>query len=81
MSDTKRVFTYEEMENIFEIGREIQYMFDHKTIEIEDSKEAFLYALQLAIEFEENFHETDDYYSDLYYFIVDKVADRFGVGD
>lgn len=81
MSDTKRVFTYEEMENIFEIGREIQYMIDHETIEVEDGKEAFLFALQLAIEFEEKFPETDDYYEDMYYFVVDKIADRFGVGD
>ena len=74
-----RVFNIQEIENMFEIGREIQYMIDHKTIEVEDSKEAYLFALQLAIEFEENFPETDDYYSDLYYFIVDKIKDRFGV--
>ena len=78
---SNRVFTYAEMENIFEIGREMQHMFNKKAIEIEDSKEAFLYALQLAIEFEENFPETDDYYSDLYEFIVDKIVDRFGVSD
>lgn len=76
---SNRVFTYEEMENIFEIGREIQYMIDHETIEVEEGKEAYLLALQLAIEFEEKFPETDDYYSDLYDFIADKIVDRFGV--
>lgn len=78
---SNRVFTYEEMENIFEIGREIQYMLDHNTIEAEDSKEIFLFAMQLAVEFEENFSETDDYYSDLYNFIVDRIVDRFGNAD
>ena len=75
---SNRVFTCEEMENIFEIGRQIQYMVDDEAIEIEDSKEAYLFALQLAIEFEEEHPDSDDYYFDLDNFMVGKIAERFG---
>lgn len=78
MSNVKYAFTTEEMENIFEIGRQIQVMIDTEEIEVEDSKEAYLFALQLAIDFEKEYPNTDDYYSDMYDFVVDKIADRFG---
>lgn len=77
----KKVFDSKEMENIFEIGREIQFMIDNEVIEIEDSQDAFALALQLAVEFEENFSETDDYYGDLIDFIQDNILDEFGVDD
>lgn len=76
---SNRVFNCEEMENMFEIGRQIQAMIDAEEIEVEDSKEAYSFALQLALEFEEEYPETDDYYADLYEFIVEKILDRFGV--
>lgn len=76
---TDRIFTIEEMENIFEIGRHIQYEIENEYIEIGDSKEAFLFALQLAIEFEKEFPETGDYYADLEEFIVDKITEAYGV--
>lgn len=76
-----KVFNSKEMENIFEIGREIQFMIDNEVIEIEDSTDAFVLALQLAVEFEEKFSETDDYYGDLIDFIQDKILDKFGVDD
>lgn len=76
---SKRVFNCEEMENMFEIGRQIQAMIDADEIEIEDSKEAYLFALQLSLEFEKEYSDTDDYYADLYEFVVEKILDRFGV--
>ena len=76
---SNRVFNCEEMENMFEIGRQIQAMVDADEIEIEDSKDAYLFALQLSLDFEKEHPETDDYYGDLYEFIVEKILDRFGV--
>ena len=35
-------FTINEMENIFEIGRHMQYMIDFGNIKVEDSKDAFV---------------------------------------
>lgn len=78
MSNMKYAFTTEEMENIFEIGRQIQAMIDTEEIEVEDSKEAYCFALQLAVDFEKEYPDSDDYYSDMYDFVVDKIAARFG---
>ncbi len=76
-----RIFTINEMENAFEIGRHIQGMIDCESIEIEDSKEAFVFALQLAIEFEKEYPETEDYYGDLEEFVTDKILEEFGVDE
>ena len=76
---SNRVFNCYEMENMFEIGRQIQAMVDAEEIEVEDSQEAYYFALQLALKFEEEHPETDDYYWDMYEFIVEKILDRFGV--
>lgn len=78
MSNVKYTFTTEEMENIFEIGRQIQVMIDTEEIEVEDSKEAYCFALQMAVDFEKEHPNSEDYYSDLYDFVVDKIASRFG---
>ena len=78
---SKKIFTIEEMENIFEIGRNSQGMIDNEEIEIEDSKDAFVFALQLATEFEMEYSATEDYYFDLDEFVIDKILDRFGVED
>lgn len=72
------IFTIAEMENIFEIGRQIQCMIDAEHIEVEDSKDVFMFALELAVEFEKEFADTQDYYADLYDFIVEKIFDKFG---
>lgn len=74
-----KAFTIEEMENIFEIGRNMQAMVDNEEIEIEDSKEAFLFALQLAVEFEKEHPDSDDYYNDLDEFVIDKILEEFKV--
>ena len=76
---TNNIFTIEEMENVFEIGRYIQGMMDADSIYVEDSKDAFTFALQLAIEFEKEYPETEDYYGDLEEFVTDKILDEFGV--
>lgn len=78
---TKNIFTIEEMENAFEIGRCIQDMIDREVIEVEDSKEAFVFALYLSTEFEKEYPDTDDYYGDLEEFIVGKIIDKFGVAE
>ena len=77
----KKMFTIEEMENIFEIGRNIEAMVYNEEIEIEDSKDAFTFALQLAIEFEKEHSDTEDYYFDLDEFVIDKILKEFGVED
>lgn len=76
---TKNIFTINEMENAFEIGRCIQDMIDREVIEVEDSKEAFAFSINLAMEFENECPDTDDYYNDLDEFIVGKIMDEFGV--
>ena len=75
----KDTFIAKEMENMFEIGRQIQTMVEKDEIEVEDSVEAFVFALQLAVEFEEEHPNSDDYYADIYEFSVEKILDRFGV--
>ena len=74
-----KTFSIEEMENIFEIGRNMQAMFDNDEIEIEDSKNAFMFALQFAVEFEKEYPDSDDYYNDLDDFVIDKILKEFKV--
>lgn len=76
-----KAFTINEMENIFEIGRNIQAMCDNEEIEIDDSKEAFNFAVGLAIEFEKEFPDTEEYYYDLDEFVNDKIFERFKIED
>ena len=75
----KKMFTIEEMENIFEIGRNMQAMYDLNDIKLEDSKDAFYYALKLAMEFEEKYCDTEDYYGDLDEFIRGKILEELKV--
>lgn len=76
-----RMYTINEMENAFEIGRHIQGMIDAESIEIEDSKEAFAVVLHLSLEFEKEYPDTDDYYADLEEFITEQILDVYGVED
>lgn len=75
----KSAFNLNEMENMFEIGGIMMSLVKDKKIEIEDSKDAFYYALTLAIDFEKEHADTEDYYSDLDEFVVDKILEEFGV--
>lgn len=75
----KSAFNLNEMENMFEIGGIIMSLVKDKKIEIEDSKDAFYYALTLAIGFENEHADTEDYYNDLDEFVVDKILEEFGV--
>ena len=74
-----KAFTINEMENIFEIGRKIQAMFDLDEIDIDDSKDAFNFAIGLAIEFEKEFPNTEEYYCDLDEFVEEKILERFRI--
>lgn len=74
-----KAFSIEEMENIFEIGRNMQAMFDNNEIEVKDSKDAFMFALQLAVEFEKEHPDSDDYYNELDDFVIDKISKEFKV--
>ena len=73
-----KTFSMNEMENIFEIGRAIQLAADEGEIEIFDSKGAFMYALELAMEFEKAYPDTETYYDDLDNFVTEKIAAKFG---
>ena len=75
------IFTIAEMENIFEIGRQMQCMIDAGHIYVDDSQEAFMFAMKLAVEFEKKFSDTQDYYTDLYNFMVEKIFDEYGKED
>lgn len=72
-----KAFTVEEMENCFEIGRNMQAMIDNEEIEVNDSKDAFMFALQLAVEFEKEHPDSDDYYNELDDFVIDKISKEF----
>ena len=74
----KNAFNLNEVENAFEIGRIMQFMLDNKQIDIQDSKDAFYYALTFAIDFEKENEDTEDYYNDLDEFVVDKILEEFG---
>ena len=74
-----KAFTVEEMENCFEIGRHMQAMFERDEIEIEDSKDAFMFALQLAVEFEKEHADTECYYIDLDDFAEKRILEEFKV--
>ena len=74
----KNEYTLKEMENAFEIGRIIQDMIDSEQIDVEDSKEAFAFALKLAVDFEKEYPDTEEYYMDLEEFVADKAVERFG---
>lgn len=76
-----KAFTINEMENIFEIGRTMQAMVDLGEIEIDDCKEAFYFALKLAIDFEKECPETEAYYIDIDDFVNDKIAEEFKTED
>lgn len=76
-----KAFSINEMENIFEIGRAMQCAADEGEIEIEDSKNAFLFAAKLAMDFEEKYHDYDDYYSVFDEFITEKILKEFGKDD
>lgn len=76
-----KAFTLNEMENIFEIGRIIQMYDCENLIEIADSKDAFNFALQLAIDFEDTYQESGDYYSDLYEFVAGDIIKRFPINN
>jgi hypothetical protein len=73
-----KAFTMNEMETIFEIGRAMQCAADEGEIEIEDSKDAFTFALALSIEFEEKYPNTENYYCDIDDFIAAKIKAKFG---
>lgn len=75
---SNQVFTMAEAENMFEIGRCMQYMQDNGSIEIEDSKNAFMYAMTLAVEFEKEHADTEDYYRDIEEFVSEKILEEFG---
>lgn len=69
-----KAFTMNEMENIFEIGRAIQYAVDFEDgCVIQDSKETFLFALGLALEFEKEHPDSDDYYTEIDNFITGRI--------
>lgn len=73
-----KAFTIEEMENCFEIGRHMQYMIDFGNIKVEDSKDAFIFALQLAVEFEKEHPDSEDYYNELDDFVIGKILKEYG---
>jgi hypothetical protein len=73
-----KTFTMNEMETIFEIGRAMQCAEDDCEIVIEDSKNAFMFALAAAIEFEEKYPNTENYYCDIDNFIGSKIKAAFG---
>lgn len=74
-----KAFTINEMENVFEIGRKIQAMFANDEIDVDDSKEAFNFAVGLAIDFEKEHPNTEEYYYDLDEFVDDKIMEKFKI--
>jgi hypothetical protein len=76
-----KAFTLNEVENAYNIGAIIRGMVDDCEIEITDGQDAFYYALDLAMQFEKERPDTEDYYADLRNFVYDKLLDKFGFED
>ena len=75
---TQNMYSVNEMENMFEIGRLVQNLIEHEVIEVEDSKDAFVFALRLALDFEKEYPDTEEYYMNLEDFVLDKLMKEFG---
>lgn len=73
----EKKYTYMEMENIFEIGRTIEAKMNAGTIDYFDSKDWFSFALVCAEEFEKEYPDSDDYYSDIDEFVEKKLKNVF----
>lgn len=76
-----KAFTLNEVENAYNIGAMIRGMVDDYEIEIVDSKEAFYYALGLALQFEQEHPNSENYHEDLRRFAYDKLLEKFGFDD
>lgn len=76
-----KAFTLNEMKNIYNIGARIRGMVDDYEIEIVDSEEAFYYALTLALQFEQEHPNSENYHEDLRRFTYDKLLNKFGFDD
>jgi hypothetical protein len=76
-----KAFTLNEMRNIYNIGARIRGMVDDYEIEITDSQDAFYYALDLAMQFEKAYPDTENYHEDLRRFVYDKLLTKFGFED
>lgn len=73
-----KAFTLNEMETIYNIGAMVRGMVDDYEIEFADSKEVFYYTLGLAMQFEEEHADTENYHNDLRIFMYDKLLERYG---
>lgn len=67
-------FTLNEMENIFELGRIAQTLVRIGAINA-DSKEIFNVAVDLAIEFEKKYYGTEEYYTDIENFGIERFVE------
>lgn len=76
-----KAFTLNEVENAYNIGAMIRGMVDDYEIEIVDSKETFYYAIGLALQFEQEYPNSENYHEDLRRFTYDKLLDKFGFDD
>ena len=76
-----KAFTLNEVKNVYNIGARIQGIVDDYEIEIVDSEEAFYYALTLAMQFEQEHPNSDNYHEDLRRFTYDKLLNKFGFND
>lgn len=70
------MFKYTEIENVFEIGRIIQVLVNKGEIKGYERKEAFINAVNWAMEFEEKHASTEDFYADIWAFVCDKLNEK-----
>ena len=70
------MFKYTEIENVFEIGRIVQALIDKGEIAYYESKEAFIDAVNWAMEFEDKYESTEDFYWDINVFTLNKLKEK-----
>lgn len=71
------MYTYNHMENIFEIGRDIEFLMRVEDFRPWcDSKDMFMDAMKWAIEFEDKYEDNGDYYRDIDAFIRKKFDQK-----
>ena len=70
------MFKFNEIENVFEIGRIIQALLDKGQIKYYESKVAFIDAVNWAMEFEKTHADSEDFYWDIDMFVQKKCREK-----
>lgn len=67
------------MENMFELGRNVQHFEKKHNLDYKDGKELYVFCTKISEDFEKQYDpDQDDYYQDLYEFSEKRILERYG---